>query len=240
MKKVLIGCGIISLIVILAVVGCSAYACHKFNQFTTNIEAAGAQIEALDKEFPFEPPAGGVVSAHRFSQYMEARDGILGSVMGVSIVSELVAASEQNREPNVGMGDVLGIFGAIPKVMGDSAAALRSSQMSPKEFIFHSMVVLQWAKEAHASGDSELVQMWPQFLDALDQVDAQMATNQDPNIRQYRKRPEEMLAMLESTPSVDANMAIVESHRDRLLHNKGALLVEMVIAIYVFANTSGQ
>jgi hypothetical protein len=238
MKKVLIGCGIISLIVILAVVGCSAYACHKLNQFTTGIEAAGAQIEALDQKFPFEAPTDGRVSPERFAQYMDAREGILGAVMQVGLVSELVAASEQNRQPNIGIGDFLGIIGAIPNLMGSLAESLEASEMSPKEFAFHSTIVLKWAQEAVAAGDSEVSEVWTQFKEALDQVDAQMAANQDPNIRQLRQDPDVMIAKVEEAPVVDSNMAIVEGQRARLLENRGALIVELLIAIYVQANAN--
>lgn len=235
MKKVLIGCGVIALLTIVLFVGCSACVAVRTVGWIRGIEASAENLQEVSRAFPFEVPADGVAQPDRFEAYLQLREGLVEQAMGVSLIAEIAAASEQDRQPNIGMGSLFRALGSVSQVMDGIADSMRAAEMGPDEFVFHSAVVLQWVQRRAAAGDQDAQQVWEQFGDIFAEVNSQLQQQTDPNLRGIATTRSEMEGAVRDAAVPEANLALVERHRERLLRNPTTLAVELLFAGFYLA-----
>lgn len=233
MKKVLIGCGVIALLSIVLFVGCSACVAVRTVGWIRGIEASAENLQEVSRAFPFEVPADGVAQPDRFEAYLQLREGLVEQAMGVSLIAEIAAASEQDRQPNIGMGSLFRALGSVSEVMDGIADSMRAAEMGPDEFVFHSAVVLQWVQRRAAAGDQDAQQLWERFGQMFHEISNQMQG--DPNVGQHAVSRRDMERAVRDSTAPERNLELVERHRERLLRNPTTLAVELLFAGFYLA-----
>src|SRR5687768_12218696 len=76
MRKVLIGCGAVLVILMLVFAGFAWWGVNKFKDMRGKIETAQKTLAQTDQKFPFTPPADGLVKQERFAEWLKTLGGI--------------------------------------------------------------------------------------------------------------------------------------------------------------------
>ena len=137
MKKVFIGCGIVVLIGLLAV-GYLTYAVWpNATKFVQQWIAASDELNALDREYPFDARAQTGLDPARFEQMLDVRVQLADYFATVTAQME---AMKQQDGPGL-IGQFQQVFDQFAPVLTEIAARLREVKMSPQEFAFHTRVM---------------------------------------------------------------------------------------------------
>jgi len=141
MKKVFIGCGIVVLIALLAG-GYLTYAVWpNASKFVQQLIAASDELNALDREYPFDPHVQTGLDPARFEQMLDVRVELADYFATFTAQME---ATKQQQEAEGGpgfIGQLQQVFDQLAPVLSEVVARLREAQMSPQEFAFHTRVM---------------------------------------------------------------------------------------------------
>lgn len=228
MKKFLIGCGVLFLIVVVCVVGCVTYAGVKMHRFGKAIQSAQVELEQVERDFPFaEPAPGTAMDADRFDDYLAVRRQAIDRVMEVKLLAAMVQSADTNQPPDVGLGDVFGMLGEIPKLMSSFARILRTQEMSAAEYAWHTRETFKAIGAGERTGDEEFSALWDELMISVNQ--AQQAINQqtDPNLRNINLQAQVNEAETASVPL--GNIDLVRAHLDEFAEGPMMLVIEMVL-----------
>lgn len=141
MKKVFIGCGIVVLIGLLAV-GYLTYAVWpNASKFVQQWMAASDELNALDREYPFDPRAQTELDPARFEQMLDVRVQLADYFATFTAQMEAMKQQQQNEGGPSFIGQLQRVFDQIAPVLTEVAARLREAKMSPQEFAFHTRVM---------------------------------------------------------------------------------------------------
>lgn len=232
MKKVLIGCGVITLLCIVLVVGCFGVVIHKTNQFTKNIEAAAQEVQQLNVDFAFAEPGDKVMREDRFRDYLAVRKSLVERVRAVGVVRKIMDAVENDTQPDIGLGDALGAIGEIDSLIRDMVSIFREARMSPDEYGYHARMTLYAIVEAGEQGDSELAELWAKIQQGVREVNREIANNPNAEIKQYSVDANQIFEAAESGTIPERNVELVKRYRDEFIDNEQVTLIEMVIVTF--------
>ena len=170
MKKVLIGCGVLVLIGMVAMVSFVVWVKHKAEGFTATVKVLTAQnqeMQKLDREFPFAEPAAGqplVITEPRLKDYLAVRE----EVWPVYADFKQKADAFQKAHPKSDKPDISGAIeatGLMSKLLTGVRAkvidGLESHHMSPVEFRDLTMAIYESQPGPNAA-------LLSKYKDALD------------------------------------------------------------------------
>ena len=156
MKKLLIGCGCLVLLVLGAGAWFVMQLAPGFTQMQDGVADAAMRMHALDHAHPFDPDSQEELDAERFATALDVRIGLKDDY-------ERWEAKMEALDPGDGAEAFKNLIAAATgamELMAEQFAlvptALEGTAMSPKEFVFHSKVL--WATldsiGAGAGGDA--------------------------------------------------------------------------------------
>ncbi len=152
MKKFLIGCGILTLLVILVVCSVGGYFTFKTvkwgQEIAENIEAAQEGYDQLEEAHPFVKPEGEItMEADRLAAYFEVREALSTKLEEQSFVAKINNA-ESGTKPDMGVMDWINfgtyIAGGVHK---DAVSVLEANDMPRSEYIYYTRGVLMTLAE---------------------------------------------------------------------------------------------
>ena len=141
MKKVFIGCGIVVLVGLLAA-GYLAYAVWpNATRFVQQWLAALDELNALDREFPFDPKAQTQLDPARFEQMLDVRVQLADYFATFTAEMDTLRQQQEAEGGPSFIGRFRQAFDQMAPVLTEVAARLREAKMSPQEFAFHTRVM---------------------------------------------------------------------------------------------------
>jgi len=177
MKKVLIGCLIILVLIVGLTIGVGWYLFVKARDFVGSYEGSFAQIQQVDEDFPWSPPAAEApLNPQRFDQYLQVRSTIHDRLMRVRLFSELARAAEQETQANITSFQVMSVITEIPGILRDTVDAYRQQEMSFREFRYYSLESLRAIRAGAEAGDPEMQQLWEKLRGMATFMDRQLNT----------------------------------------------------------------
>ena len=229
MKKVLIGCGIITLLLVVLVIGGFVYTGIKIKQVTDGYKVAAADIEKLDTTYPFATPADGALSQERLDSYFQVRDAMLAKVQANPTVQKIID-SKNGKTANIGFGEMLKLGTSFGReLMEGFAAELEKHKMSPAEFSFNTEAIYASINEGKKKADPILTEIYDKFDVAVDNISTAFK-NQQGNQQQLNVSFGSTLSTLE-TQAADVlarNIELVKQHKDQLLDFPEVAYVELI------------
>ncbi len=234
MKKVLIGCGIMVLLMVIAVVGIGIFGVRKIGQFGKSMEQAQISLMTLDQDFAFDIPTGGDgLDADRFQEYLAARRALIERTSQVRLVAKLIAL-EEGQQPDVGAGDILNMVGEIPKLMQAYADTLRAAEMSTEEYAWYAIETLKAIRGAADQGDPEYAKAWAEVERTAAEIETAFAQQQaNPEIQKLQGAIEADLERATEGDVPEGDIALVMQAKEQLAKNPEMLLVEVMITLFL-------
>ena len=226
MKKFLIGCGVVTLLVIVLFVGVLVFIGVKAKQTMAAYEQAADKVHQVQVDYPFDPPEDLAMSPDRFEAYLNVRDRTIDRFTQIGVVSEMIAASQEKRKPDVSAGDMIGLISKFPPAIEDIAQILRTDEMSPAEYGYYSHTTLVTIKRAADDGNEEMADLWENLMEMADGIDSELRNNQNANVNVDLDRA---LRKIEGLQVPDQNVQLILQPREELESKPMAIMLELVI-----------
>ncbi|MBN2029662.1 hypothetical protein JW824_05400 [bacterium] len=154
MKKVLIGCGVTSVIILIIIV----YAGYRVYRFAQDIgfqlKEVNEQYETLDVQIPFTEPEDGLIPPHRFDLWIQLRMDLSEQINGMvdSIGNFSIQTIFQIREQTFEMADLF-------------AGSLETALMSPSEYLWITRQVVGVLNSGDAQANPQMDEIIQAFQD---------------------------------------------------------------------------
>lgn len=228
MKKLLIGCGVI--VLLLGVVCCGGvfWLSYSASRFLSGITEAYESIAELDERYPFEEPEGRPLDPVRLDQYLDARTQVVERLSERNAIARAILLDEEISFEEMGPVAVLRSFASLFADLGTTVEqALDSRSMSLKEVQY--LVETSYLTMVLGSdmGDERFEQMLGQLSESAqntsDTIEEQSQEEQfdtDEVIRQLRD-------LRQSVPP--ANFEIVAERREQFLEYPGVAYLEFLV-----------
>lgn len=231
MKKVLIGCGVVFLLMVMLAVGAIIFLVVGAKKIGARYEQAGIAVQQLKADFPFAEPVDETadLDAARLNDYFVVRDQLVDRTMKVSFFAELEKASTTKVQPNIGMGDILGLMTKdIPLLLQDYAAALRTSKMSPEEYAWFSRRVFEAIRGGAKNGDAEFIKMWDELETTRVDFNKAMAQQRQQGNQQLQLDLDSEFQNAEEVEVPPQHIAAILRHKDQLTKRPVMIVIEIL------------
>lgn len=159
MKGCLAVVGIIFLIFVLLIVGCSGFMIYKGKQYAEELDTAFEGLRSTNETFPYEQPADGLLVADRLPAFLEVRKG---AVVPIKEFFNRVSRLEEQgddmgffqaiREAMGVVTDIVNAFKEVPKAL---ETGLTAQQMSYDEYLWMTETIHITIVEAAEAGETE-------------------------------------------------------------------------------------
>ena len=167
MKKVLIGCGIATLVIIL-VLGFIGYNIYRITKdIGGKISEVGDHFESLEEKYPFTETENGLVRSDRFRIWIETREGLSENT------ESLINIFEDFSIKNLGK-----LKDQSFEYIYTFADILEQNMMSPREYIWISRQVVGVLHSGDARANPEM----QDILKAFDDLDDEERAHSNQNI----------------------------------------------------------
>jgi len=177
MKKILIGCGIVSLVLFLGLVALGVFGFVQAKRVFGNWENSRAQLETLETKHPYTPPADETFKEERLADYFEVRDALLAHAQANPTVSKLLN-TPPGQAPNVGAVEMLGLVtGFVPDMLNKLTAELDQRQMSFSEFKDNSERIYATIRAGYENNDGGMKTIYESLDNAIAQFNLHLANN---------------------------------------------------------------
>lgn len=235
MKKFLIGCGVVFLVLIVLTVGVSLFIGIKVKGYVDKTGQSVKAMETLNTSYPFTPPPSATLTTAQLEKYFAIRGdawALISKDAGVTEIMKLMKAASQNQQgqqANQGsMGDMIKAFETGRRLLDEMTKILEQHQMSPKEY--------QWITSqiygTLAEGKKLNLELSTNAYDEIQKaVDAAMPANQ-PNTSTFEELMREGLRgfVAGDTP---ANEEALRPYFDKLIEQRmhGIELILLTIKV---------
>jgi hypothetical protein len=153
MKGLLIGCGVILAIVIIAVVVIGYFGVQTFKNVGEQVDNMKDNFAGLNALYPFEEPSDGLIASDRYEIWLTVRDSMLTSVAAYDTIVKHFSLKSVGRLKDH-------TFMSMQRI----GRQFRETGMSPKEYIW----ISRQMAGAFASGD---LRARPEFSDLVQAYD---------------------------------------------------------------------
>lgn len=228
MKKILIGCGCLTVLMISICSGILIYFSIQAQRFVGDMEAAFDGIKELEEKYPFTAPDPPRLASGQLNRYFIAREGLILAIEEHPTYSKFLHA---DAPPQLGpMETVRAMVGApffLAKTVTDN---LTGQEMSPTEYLWITQTIgatiIQGAEDRNDPNMRSILETanvelgtFNEILESLEQgnVDSDYENSLD-RLRRFRI-PETTLLQ---------NIAAVTAHQQKLEQRPRLLLVELV------------
>jgi hypothetical protein len=241
MKKVLIGCGVVSLLFIVIVGGFLFWSVSKLQQVGKEVEAAAAEMKAIQAKYPYTAPATAALDPERTAAYFAARKGILDAIAQDPKLKDLVAVlntpSGQNANVNP-LGIMMGAVTSISSMIKAASAEFDKAQMGPDEYLYHTKVIYLTlaAAEARSAKDPAVQSLISDVQGTIARINEH---KQMPTGKELRAIGMQMRSIPGIDENLDRNLKLIAPHADTYKRGE-AVLMDMILATGQFQNGQFQ
>lgn len=248
MKKILIGCGIVALLVTIICCGAGIYGFLLAQRFGQSMEAAGQRIEKLEAAYPWAAPADLKLTEKRLTEFFAARADVVTVIEKIDLVRKL-RETPDGQQPQVGFGTVFSFIGEMPGALEGFATAMESRQMSPREYFWTMAMIHLTIVQGAEAKDPAMVEMSKAVSKALDeskQIATELNKQNNPQFSAPESYDEFVQALAtENVKSPESNYPLVARYKKELTEDKWLLIFELIITTSMIQNhglglTTGQ
>lgn len=227
MKKILIGCGCLTVLILTVCIGGFVYFGIQTSRFIGDIEAAFDGLKQLEEDHPFTEPDPPRLTEDALARYFTARTGLISTVEDHPTYSKFLS-----REAVEGMGPmeaVRAVMGAPTFVASTMTENLAAQEMSPSEYAWITQTIgatiVQGAEIRNDPTMTTLLNVAKGELDAINDIltnlDQSEADNTlDSSLDKLRETSIPETTLLQ-------NMAAVSNHQEALKDRPRLLLIEL-------------
>ncbi|HWC07164.1 MAG TPA: hypothetical protein VG799_07965 [Gemmatimonadota bacterium] len=153
-KKVAIGCGIVAILAIVALIVATVagglFLKRKADQFTGGVEAqteASENLQELEQDHPFSPPADGLVGADRADRFFEVTDQAWEEMDDVAADLTERGRDIEERGGDAGMRDAMAGLQGLGRARVALADALEENDMPASEYLWTGLSLMRAYEE---------------------------------------------------------------------------------------------
>jgi hypothetical protein len=212
MKKVLIGCGIVVLLVIVAVGAVGFIMVRAGKKMVESGQKMAQAYKETDRLFAFTPPAGEIVTGEQLDRWLAVRQKVLPSVAAFKKRFE----SQPGKNPFVVIGAVMEQSGQF---VDAHVAALKDRKMSALEYFWIARRVFTALQSGDALKDAEL----------KDVVAAFGKMNEGARQRQQGGNSAAMYVPMTSE-AIAKTLATIKQRKQALLATRDVTIADFMIA----------
>lgn len=231
MKKLLIGCGIVLLLVVIAVIGVGIWGYMVVSDFVGGWSNATAAVEQLDADFPFTAPADDSLDANRLEAYFAFRREFYDYLSADPTVSKMLSDDPQVQQ-SIGPGELISFGTAgIPTHIEKMAELLRAREMSPREAGWQMRTMVGTITRAAREGDQRMQTLLEDLNVTLDQFNSAIDEANNSEAQQARVDLEQIAAEAEDIPQAELqeNVELIAERRDELTAEPKQLFIDFII-----------
>ncbi len=226
MKKLLIGCGVITLILVTLVVGGVIYVTMKLKATGERFEQMTAQLQELDSRYPFATPDDGSVYPTRLEAYFEVRNNMIDMVSENPTVKKMVSNAQGGKE-KIGVGEFIGLAtNFIPEVMDRFHSEMDSRSMSAAEYNYNARVVYSAISQGNDRGDQTMMDIYDKLVVAVDSTNLLMDQANQPQHKIDLSRTLEDIEVESADDVIEENIRVVKKHEHDILKDPSFAFVE--------------
>jgi len=232
MKKILIGCGIVALVVFLVCGGIVGFFSYRVVQLMGDFERAAASIASVERNHPFtEPPEGTRLSDNtaRFDTFLQVREDVGTHVRQIPLIAQMIDADQEQPAIDPTPMEFFRMIGQIPKAMEDIAQTMDDQQMSFSEYGWYVTGILAAIREGAALGDNDLATLWTDMEEWAAEAESQIRMQLQQQQQDIDFRPEAAWQSVEDRTAALEDVNLIRQRSEELLRNPGLLIVELYL-----------
>lgn len=173
MKKLLIGCAVVVLLLVTLLVGSAVYVYVKVNRVKKDLEETKVAMAELNKQHPFTVPQKDDVEAERLNDFFAIRNRMMEMLLADQVVARLVA---NDKNPQLGLMDMMHLAVNLPRTLAkEFTTQLEAKKMSPDEYSYYVRFVYTTIYKGKMDDDPEMSRMYTEIDEALTQFNLQMS-----------------------------------------------------------------
>ncbi|MBI1292931.1 hypothetical protein GC173_17100 [bacterium] len=186
MKKVLIGCGIVFLLMVLVCSGVTIWGYLTVQSVGKNYQAAITRVDGVSKKLPYTPSPDGKLTEEQLERYFAMRDFITNDLKSAPLVAKIVEAQDKKTQPNIGMAEILSFAAKYPpELMNRTADEMEKRQMGPQEYYHTGRLIYATIEQGKATGTEVMTEIYDKMETAVDQINSELSKsgqNQDARV----------------------------------------------------------
>ena len=173
MKKVLIGCAVVVVLLVTLLVGSAVFVYLKVNRVKKDLEETKVAMAELNKQHPFTVPQKDDVGAERLNDFFAIRNRMMELLLADQVVAKLVA---NDKNPQLGLTDMMHLgVNATRTLATVFTTQIEVKKMSPDEYTYYVRFVYTTIYKGKLDGDPELTRMYTEIDETLTQFNLQMS-----------------------------------------------------------------
>ncbi|MCC6546550.1 hypothetical protein IT570_05220 [Candidatus Sumerlaeota bacterium] len=240
-KKLLKGCGITVLVLVVLLVGAGIFVTMKLKSASKQMREVREEIVELDRKHPFTAPAPGVgvMEAQRLNDFFAVRTAIVRVMEADPVINKL----QGEKSPSMGFSDLTHLIFKLPHTIANEfKLQLEAKNMSPNEYVWFVRTIYTTIYNGKMEDDRELIPLYDAVDETLTQFNLQIAQMRQ---NQGAPRPVGWDVVVSSEINKDevakrANRDLVIQHKDELLEYPQLAFVEMIFSRSATAQPSGE
>ena len=172
MKKLLIGCAVVVLLLVTLLVGSAVYVYLKVNRVKKDLEETKLAMVELNKQHPFTVPKEEDVEAARLNDFFAIRGRLMEMLLADPVVTKLFG----EKKPRLGLMDAMHLGVNLPRALAkEFTGQLDAKKMSPDEYSYLVRFVYTTIHEGKMEGDPEMSRIYTEIDETLTQFNMQMS-----------------------------------------------------------------
>ena len=199
-KVVLIGCGIVVLAIVVIIAAGGFFVRSKIHEYTQGASDSSKKTEQLSKDYPFTPPANGVITEKQLQRFLAVRK----QVYAVYKRYESDFKKLENQKPDLSV--VTKGWSFIKDVRNEQANALTAQKMSPEEYqyivdaVYKTWMAAGTKDAMHNQSFNDLAQK--ELKESIEKIDQQLRDPKtpEPARKALQKTRDEMQSQLKHLP----------------------------------------
>lgn len=211
MKKFLIGCGVVLLLIIALVIGGGIYVAMKVKSFSADVEKQVAQLESLNQAHPFAAPVPPTLDEERLENYFQIRRALIKMTEANPTIQKLMNSQK------VSQMELLKIaFNFTRELVREFAGQLESRDMSPDEYMYYAREVYLTVSKGAEDNDPEMKQIYDKFDDSINSFNLMLVQS---NQGQHQVKFDSTLTdlKLQGGSPTSADVELLKKYKDDLL-----------------------
>jgi hypothetical protein len=217
MKKVLIGCGVVFLVLLLICTGVTVWGVLTAQKVGQRYSTAIAKVEALNAKYPHTPTKDGKFTEEQLERYFDVRDFVMNDLKTQPLIAKVLTAQANKTEPNIGMMEIMSFATSYPPdLMTKTVEEMERRQMGPGEYFETGRLIYATIEQGQSTGIETMTELYDKVKTAVETMNTELTkagNNQDTSVDFTRTMRD--LSVDGDLPI--ANFEALSVHKDRIL-----------------------